>query len=46
MSSIMKVKCPITFFEKYLQDMKKNLKIEVENMGQVQLDLGKYLKKK
>jgi len=33
-------------FEKYVQDMKKNLKIEVEGLGLVILDLAAYLKSK
>ena len=42
----MQVKCPITLFEDYVQDMKKNFKIEVVNLGLVSLDLASQLKPK
>jgi hypothetical protein len=40
------IRCPVLNFQKYLLDMKNNLKIEVEEEGNVSIDFKSLLVKK
>jgi hypothetical protein len=40
------IRCPVLNFQKYLLDMKNNLKIEVEGEGAVSIDFKSLLVKK
>lgn len=42
----MQIKCPITIFVEYLEEMRNNLRLEVEGVGKVTFDITKFMKKK